>query len=46
MRSYDCHVLYRPENKELANLPEGPLVCGKNQFSWVAIQHGLGATVG
>ncbi len=46
MPSYDCSVLYRHENEELAHLPEGPVVCGKNRFSWVAIQHGLASTVG
>jgi sugar lactone lactonase YvrE len=46
MRSYDCSVLYRPKNEELAHLPEGPIVCGKNRFSWVSIQHGVNSTVG
>lgn len=27
-------------------LPEGPYPCGPDRFSWVAIQHGVGATCG
>ncbi len=46
MESILCDVLYRPTSSQLAYLPEGPIQCGENQFSWVAIQHGADSTVG
>ena len=44
--TYDCEVLYRPEDADHAFLPEGPMQCGDGKFSWVAIQHGADATSG
>jgi len=40
-------VLYRPETAALRFLPEGPYPTHRNgELSWVAIQHGAGATHG
>jgi len=42
-----AEVLYRPESDALRFLPEGPYPTHHNGgVSWVAIQHGLGATNG
>jgi sugar lactone lactonase YvrE len=46
MIRYDARVLFRPPNPELRFLPEGPYPCGPGVVSWVAIQHGAGATHG
>lgn len=39
-------VLYRPEDRRLRFLPEGPYPLGDSSMSWVAIQHGADANVG
>ena len=43
---HQAEVLYRSPKMALRYLPEGPSVCGPNQVSWVAIQHGVDARVG
>ncbi len=46
MQQYDAEVLFRPDDKRLEFLPEGPYPCGPERFSWVAIQHGPEAKAG
>ena len=46
MQTFDCEILFRPENAELRFLPEGPIDLGNGRFSWVAIQHGAHSLVG
>ncbi len=46
MKTYDCEILYRPEQPELRFLPEGPIWCGNDMMTWVAIQHGPDQMIG
>lgn len=46
MSVFSTQRLYVPTSEEQRFLPEGPYPCGPHQFSWVAIQHGPGATHG
>ena len=39
-------VLFKPPTAELRNLPEGPYLLADGRISWVAIEHGGGATQG
>ncbi len=41
-----CHILLRPETRDLRFLPEGPYSNPDERFSWVAIQHGATAENG
>ncbi len=41
-----AQLLLEPNSPELRFLPEGPYPAGLNRISWVAIQHGPGATFG
>jgi len=43
---YEARPWFCPRGDELRFLPEGPRVCGKDEISWVAIQHGSQATYG
>lgn len=46
MQEFSTEVLFRPETEAQRFLPEGPYPYGASQLSWVAIQHGVGQTVG
>ena len=39
MQVRDAEVLFAPDSSQLRFLPEGPIACGVEMFSWVAIQH-------
>ena len=39
MQVRDAEVLFAPDSSQLRFLPEGPIACGLEMFSWVAIQH-------
>ncbi len=46
MNEIEARVVFQPPSEALRFLPEGPYRCADGRVSWVAIQHGLGATVG
>ncbi|MFP6677295.1 MAG: SMP-30/gluconolactonase/LRE family protein [Pirellulaceae bacterium] len=46
MQVIDCEAVFRPLSPERRFLPEGPYDLGRQQISWVAIQHGADATSG
>ena len=46
MHRYHAELLWRPDDDELAYLPEGPWPLGADSFSWVSIQHGPDETTG
>lgn len=46
MQDFETRLLYTPTSESLRFLPEGPYPCPDGKLSWVAIQHGPGASEG